>query len=151
MTCGRTIDWQANVCPYCGHDFRALMGPPGPPKTSKPVAGGILIVIAGLLALAMSVTFVVLDPTDMETWGYNSADYEGLSLSELDEMLAVCGAVGIVLSIIAVVGGAFALMRRGFGFAIVGGICGIIGIGFGLGALLALIGVILVAVSKNEF
>jgi len=28
--CGRTISWDANVCPYCGHDYRAAMAPPQP-------------------------------------------------------------------------------------------------------------------------
>jgi predicted RNA-binding Zn-ribbon protein involved in translation (DUF1610 family) len=23
VSCGRSISWDANVCPYCGHDFRA--------------------------------------------------------------------------------------------------------------------------------
>jgi hypothetical protein len=23
VSCGRTISWDANVCPYCGHDYRA--------------------------------------------------------------------------------------------------------------------------------
>src|SRR5512137_3045373 len=28
VSCGRTISWDANVCPYCGHDYRmAMMGP----------------------------------------------------------------------------------------------------------------------------
>ena len=29
--CGRAISWDANVCPYCGHDYRyAAAGPPAP-------------------------------------------------------------------------------------------------------------------------
>jgi predicted RNA-binding Zn-ribbon protein involved in translation (DUF1610 family) len=23
VSCGRSISWDANVCPYCGHDYRA--------------------------------------------------------------------------------------------------------------------------------
>lgn len=23
VSCGRSIDWSSNVCPYCGHDYRA--------------------------------------------------------------------------------------------------------------------------------
>ncbi|OGS41479.1 MAG: hypothetical protein A3K67_04085 [Euryarchaeota archaeon RBG_16_62_10] len=26
--CGRAIAWDANVCPYCGHDYRMAMAPP---------------------------------------------------------------------------------------------------------------------------
>lgn len=25
VSCGRAISWDANVCPYCGHDFRATV------------------------------------------------------------------------------------------------------------------------------
>jgi len=25
VSCGRAISWDANVCPYCGHDYRLLM------------------------------------------------------------------------------------------------------------------------------
>ena len=53
MTCGRSIDWRANVCPYCGHDFRAVAGPPPVAKTSKPVIGGVLVLIAGILIIGL--------------------------------------------------------------------------------------------------
>jgi hypothetical protein len=31
VSCGRSISWDANVCPYCGHDYRvqAYAGQPG--------------------------------------------------------------------------------------------------------------------------
>jgi hypothetical protein len=25
VSCGRSISWYANVCPYCGHDYRAQL------------------------------------------------------------------------------------------------------------------------------
>lgn len=34
VSCGRSIDWNANVCPYCGHDFRITTGPPKPPMST---------------------------------------------------------------------------------------------------------------------
>ena len=27
VSCGRSIAWDANVCQYCGHDFRVQMAP----------------------------------------------------------------------------------------------------------------------------
>ena len=27
VSCGRSISWDANVCPYCGHDYRMVMNP----------------------------------------------------------------------------------------------------------------------------
>jgi hypothetical protein len=28
VSCGRSISWDANVCPYCGHDYRMQMMAP---------------------------------------------------------------------------------------------------------------------------
>lgn len=28
VSCGRSISWDANVCPYCGHDYRMAMAAP---------------------------------------------------------------------------------------------------------------------------
>lgn len=150
VTCGRTIDWNANVCMYCGHDFRVAPGPPPKQTTSKPLIGGILLILAGVAALAMAVMFIALDPTDFESYGYDPSEYE-MSLSEIDEVLGVCGAIGLVMSIVAMIGGLFAVMRKSFAFAIIGGICGIVGFGFVVGAILALVGIILIAMSRSEF
>jgi len=151
VTCGRTIDWQANVCQYCGHDFRMPLVQPAPPRSSKPVVGGVLIILAGVLSLAMSVMMVVIDPADLEAWGYDpSASYD-MSLSDLEEALGVCGAIGLVLALVAILGGTFAVMRKSFAFAIIGGICAIIGFGFVVGSVLGLVGLILVALSRSEF
>ena len=39
VSCGRSIDFNANVCPYCGHDFRYV-----PEKTKyAPISSGMRI------------------------------------------------------------------------------------------------------------
>ncbi len=47
VACGRTIDWNANVCPYCGHDYRQVMttGPGTPGKKTFTGSLAILIVL----------------------------------------------------------------------------------------------------------
>lgn len=119
-------------------------------KSSKPVIGGILILIAGLLALGMGALFLAFDSTDLEAWGYDPST-SGMSLSEVDDALGVCGIVGLVLALVTILGGVFAIMRRGFALAILGGVCGIIGIGFGIGAIMSFIGLIIVAIAREEF
>lgn len=58
VSCGRSIAWDANVCPYCGHDYRfqAYAGSEYP--QAEPISGGLkavfyilslLIWIAGLV------------------------------------------------------------------------------------------------------
>lgn len=150
VTCGRTIDWQANVCQYCGHDYRVAAVSPTKRKSAKPAIGGVLILVAGLCAVGMGGMFLAFDASDFEDWGYDPSQYE-MSLSDVDDILGVCGGLVMILGLVAILGGVFAIMRKGFALAIIGGICGIIGIGFLLGSVLSLVGLILVAMAKDEF
>jgi predicted nucleic acid-binding Zn ribbon protein len=46
VACGRAIAWDANVCPYCGHDFRpAMTGQQGSGKKSFKGSLAILIIL----------------------------------------------------------------------------------------------------------
>jgi len=70
----------------------------------------------------------------------------------IEDILTVCGAIFIVLGLIAVVGGFFGVMRKHWGIVILGGVLGLFVLGpYMLGSLFALIGLILVAVSKKDF
>lgn len=124
------MSWDANVCPYCGHDYRGTMaGVPQKKESAMPLIGGILMILAslGYIAgggiLAAGGTFLV--------------DFGG-------GWVALCGGVLLVLGIIALLGGVFAIQRKNFAIALIGGI-------FVVPSILGLIGLILVAVSKDEF
>ncbi|MGQ9586945.1 MAG: hypothetical protein ACUVT7_00990 [Thermoplasmata archaeon] len=150
VSCGRSIDWNANVCPYCGHDFRVPVQAVQPrQKSMVPVVGGILIVIAGVLALAMGIMYFVLDVSDIQDYGVTLPPE--MTAEDLQDVLHVCGGVLIVFAVMAFVGGVFAIQRKHFALAIVGGIFGLLGIGFLIGSLLGLIGLILVAVGRKDF
>ncbi len=152
VSCGRAINWNSNVCPYCGHDYRmAQPGQAAPQKERSilPVIGGVLIIIAGLAALGMGVAFMALDAQDIEDW-VDPAELD-MSLSDLDDILFTCGAIVIVFGVIAVLGGVFAIVRKHFALAVVGGIFSILGLGFAVGAVVGLIGLILVAVGRRSF
>jgi hypothetical protein len=115
--------------------------PPGPPvveKTVMPVIGGILILIGALVGIATGAFFIVGASLFMPI------DITGFGLSEL---MAVCGIIIVVISIIALLGGIFAMQRKAFGFAIVGGILSMLVGSF----IFGLIGLILVAISRKEF
>jgi hypothetical protein len=113
--------------------------PPGPPvveKTIMPTIGGIMIIIGALVGITTG-AFLVIGAS----W-LMPVDITGLS-----ELLAVCGIIAVVIGIIALLGGVFAVQRKAFGFAIVGGILAML---FGW-FIFGLIGLILVAVSRKEF
>lgn len=134
VSCGRQIAFDANVCPFCGHDYRMQMMAPVPQKkdSGMPVAGGVLIIIAslgyflvgGLMAASGSVVF-------------------GLSLGASGVVVA-CGVLLLLLGVMSLLGGIFAIQKRHFGIAIIGGL-------FVIPSILGLIGLILVAISKDSF
>ena len=133
VSCGRTISWEANVCPYCGHDYRVqMMGPMAVKKeSSMPVIGGVLILVSGLLEIAAGGIMV----------GGGSLFF-GMG----GGFFAACGGIMLVLGVVAILGGIFAIQRKHFGLTILGGILSLGGF-----FILGLIGLILVAVSREEF
>jgi len=151
VSCGRAISFEANVCPYCGHDYRmpayAMAVPPK--KSSLPVVGGVLILLAGIAAIAMGSFYFVLDTSEIVDSGVTLPPE--ISDEDLQNVMYACGSVCIVFGIIAIIGGVFGIMRRHFALVVIGGIFGLLGVGFMIGSLLALIGFILVLVARKEF
>jgi len=149
VACGRTIAMEANVCPYCGHDYRmAAMIAPQEQRSAKPTAGGVLILLAGIFAIVCGVLYLVLDISDLGTMPTLP---EGVTEADLEGIMRACGVVMIIFGAIAIPGGVFALKRKHFGLAIAGGVMGMLGVGFGFGSLFGLVGLILVALSRREF
>lgn len=152
VSCGRLIDWHANVCPYCGYDYRVQVAQaPVVVTTAKPIIAGVLIMIAGILAIGNGIVYISIDAADIEDAGYTPISQGEMSLSELEEIMNVCGGLEFVFGTIAAIGGVFAIMRKYFYFALVGGVFALLGFGFVVGSLLGLIGIILIALSKDEF
>lgn len=137
----------ANVCQHCGHDFRAPVQEEKK-KTVIPVIGGVLILIAGIMGLAMGGILLAIDFDDLDEYGVDVAGVGDM----VEDILTVCGTIAIILGLIALIGGLFGVMRKHWGIAIVGGVLGLFVIGpMMLGSVFALIGLIMVAVSRKEF
>jgi DNA-directed RNA polymerase subunit RPC12/RpoP len=126
VSCGRAFSWDANVCPYCGHDYRVAMMPPPKKESAMPVIGGILIMLPGIGYLIGGAVLAAGSSAFLFGGG------------------VVCGAVLLVLGILAILGGIFAIQKKNFALALIGGI-------FVVPSILGLIGLILIAVSKDEF
>jgi hypothetical protein len=152
VKCGKSIAFDANVCPYCGHDYRAVMaGPAAAPheKGVLSIVGGILILIAGIMGLAMGGLFMAINTSDFSKYGLGTVS--GLE-DTLHNILLVCGAIFIILGLIAIVGGIMGVRRKSWGLAVLGGVLGLfILTPYMIGSLVALVGLILVAVSKKDF
>ena len=150
VSCGRAIAWDSNVCQYCGHDYRVQTTAAAPhEKTALSIVGGILILIAGIMGLAMGGIFFSINVSDLDAYGFGAiTGFE----DTLQNILYVCGAIFVILGLIAIGGGFFGVRRKHWSLAILGGVLGLfILTPYFAGSLLALVGLILVAVSKKDF
>ena len=149
VKCGRSIAWDANVCQYCGHDYRAgAAAPPPHEKGMLSVIGGVFILIAGLMGIFAGVILLTIDLNDLDQYGIDVAG----SVDMLEDILKVCGAIWLIFGLIALMGGVFGIMRKHFALVILGGIFGLLCLcPYALGSILALLGLILVAVGRKDF
>jgi hypothetical protein len=149
VNCGRSIAWDANVCQFCGHDYRAQATQPARhEKSALSLIGGALILVAGLMGLALGAIFLTIDVNQLDQYGISVSGATDM----IEDILNVCGTILVILGLVAILGGVFGVMRKHFGLVILGGVFGLLCIGpWFLGSLLALVGLILVAVARKDF
>jgi hypothetical protein len=105
-----------------------------PKQTWMPVTAGILAIVAGAGNL-LTAPLVIF-------WGIAWTWFEGMG--------GVGGIIGlpwIILGIVAIIGGAFAIRRRAWGMALAGSICALMW----PMSLLGILSIVFVAISKKEF
>lgn len=111
-------------------------------KTSRPVAAGILNIITGVIGLtgaftAFSVFFAMIVTLDI---------YLPIFPEFIAGIVLTVAIISLLLSLLIMVSGIFALQRRYWGLALAGSIAAMLGLFFlGIPAL------ILVALSREEF
>ena len=105
-------------------------------RTWKPTTAGVLTIISGCYGIGVGAIVLGLGTTFM-------FGIPGL------ELLAGIGAGIIVIGIIALIGGIYALRRKVWGFALTGAI--LAAILFPVGTVLGILAIIFVAMGKNEF
>jgi hypothetical protein len=149
VSCGRQIPWDANVCQFCGHDYRAqATAAPPHEKGALSLVGGILILIAGIIGLVTGILLLTVDLSSLDSYGLNV----GGLVDTLESIIRACGGIFAVLGIIALLGGYAGIRRKWFGLAIAGGVLGLFVVGpYGIASVLSLVGLILVAVARKDF
>ena len=113
-------------------------------KTWKPTAAGILTIIAGILGLLIGILLAVGLGIAGTIIGMIPG-FPGVGL------LGLIGIPGIILSIVAIVGGIYALRRKLWGLALAGAICALLFTLPFLGWILAILAIIFVSLGKGEF
>jgi len=101
-------------------------------KTWKPTTAGILCIIAGAIAMIAGIVIAVVGSIG---WFFGIP------------WVSAIGAPSIILGIIAIVGGSYALKRRLWGLALAGSICALVG----PWAILGILAIIFVSLGKGEF
>lgn len=82
--CGRAMAWDANVCPYCGHDYRVQMMPvQAQPQISEGMK--ILLYILSFLFFIVGIIVGVIY--------YTKPDAESKNFGKMCIVLAVLGLV----------------------------------------------------------
>jgi hypothetical protein len=158
--CGRELGSGVTICPYCGTSTGDIWSRssssdssyfedgsqddiPLKPKSSAPIIAGILLVLAGLLALGQGIVYMMADSMASSYYPPSYGGYAGA--------LCFCGGIDVLFGL-AAFGGAYSCFgRKNFWLAIIGAVLGMLGLGLLVGFVFGLIGLILVAVSRNEF
>jgi len=101
-------------------------------RTWKPTTAGILCIIAGAISVIIGIVIAVVGTIGWLFWM---------------PWFSAIGAPFIVLGIIAIVGGSYALRRRVWGLALVGSICALLP----PLTILGILSIIFVSLGKGEF
>jgi transcription elongation factor Elf1 len=121
-------------------------------KSSKPIFGGIFLMMAGVLGFITWADFTVLidsrlsDPLFLNQFGMN------VPIEFLESIFIICGVVGILFSILSIAGGIIAIKRKAWILCIFCGILGVLVVGpLFSSSILSLIGIVFISSSKRLF
>jgi hypothetical protein len=129
--CGKDNPPEAEFCNFCG----SLMANVIRPKTWKPKAGGIInIVIGSFYLLLFGLPIVITAIQGGDNW------------REFGSLMAGIFIILGPVSVMAIIGGIFALKRRKWVLAMIGSVCAIFS-----PFLIGLAALIFIVISRNEF
>ncbi len=120
-------------------------------ETPLPTIAGILNIISGIitlfifLALIFATVFIALGPGDASLWGYYYY-YDGPAWGIALSLLIIFDVIAFALSIITIISGIFAILRKRWALALIGSILALFPILF-----VGIASITLVALSKDEF
>jgi len=124
-------------------------------KISKPMIAGILLIIAGMISIMALVPYLTIDDVAIDDLRENDDDFnkyaENKTNEEIKNEYVSSGTMGIIISFFPILGGIFALVKKGWLISLVGGLIGILFSAVVVSIILALIAFLLIIFSKKEF
>jgi hypothetical protein len=137
VSCGKAVCSKCSnlvhgkiYCPSCVTNVSEIVERK---QTGKPIAGGILGIIAGVFGFFIGIILIADGATVDYYW--ESVDWSEVGL----------GIALVILGILAILGSSFAIARKNFNLSVIGGVCAIPVWLLGVPAL------ILIAMSRDEF
>jgi hypothetical protein len=118
---------------------------------SKPLIAGILLIISGILGLMTWIAALLID-VSMIDLSMLEAQNMTISADQLQSIISICAIIGIISSILPILGGILSLKKKVWIAAILCSISGLITIGpFLISSVLALVSMVLLVMSKEQF
>ena len=117
-------------------------------QSSKPTFGGIFLMMAGVIGIItwIEAQTMAMDPLYLQQLGLD------ISLETFSSFMLICALVGIIFSILSILGGILAIKRKNFLLTMVCGFFGLLVLGSLLSSsILAFVGLALIFISRNEF
>ena len=122
------------------------------PSDSKPLIAGILLIIAGIMAILTWFLAFSVDVTSVIDPSMFQAQNMTITPQQLQSMVSICATLGVILSIFPLLGGILSIQKKLWGGALAGSIIGLFTIGpVFLSSLLSLISLILLIISREQF
>ena len=118
---------------------------------SKPLIAGILLLISGILGIltwiaALSIDLSMIDLSMMELQNMT------FSPDQLKAIINICALIGIIFSVLPILGGILCIQKKAWIGAFICSIFGLFTIGpFFISSILALIALVLIVMSKEQF
>lgn len=124
------------------------------PTSSKPQIAGILLIVAGLIALffwGLLATTIEISLEMMDITQFQET-YPEITIEQVQQMFTTFATIICMLAIFPILGGIFALKRKLWIIAVVSSILGVFTLGFlFVTPVMSIIALILLITSRNEF
>ena len=145
--CGAPVDPLAEICAKCGTRLAKAVSPAG--RAWMPTTAGILSIITGVIGLFAGIAVAAIGRMIGMAWMYEwwyDWWYEWWVVGAPLIGFWIASIILIVIGIVAIIGGSFALRKKVWGMALAGAICSLF-----LVWVLAIPAIVFIAVSKREF
>ena len=132
---------------------QAYTNPPSPKQSdNKPLIAGILLILAGVMALIMWIFVFTIDYGMILDQAMIESQNVTISPEQIQSMMGICATIGALLSIFPIIGGILALQKKLWGGALACSIIGLFIVGpIFISSIFCLVSLILLIISKEQF